>query len=148
MDSLQGGVQALIGPTLGAVFIGFAVACVVYGILMTQVFHYFRGYPLDRSLFKISVSVGSCESFACTLIPKQVIIIAYARSTYLTSFILKSFQPFGNRRSSIYWASRVLLLHRQLRAMGSAIKGFNDLVRPSIGITKRRPLNSVLGPSS
>ncbi|KAF5348604.1 hypothetical protein D9756_009579 [Leucocoprinus leucothites] len=52
--------KPLIDHTLGAVFIGFAVACVVYGILITQVFHYFRGYPLDKSLFKITVVVLVC----------------------------------------------------------------------------------------
>lgn len=56
---LAGDVQGLLGRTLGSVYIGFAVACVVYGILVTQVFHYFRGYPLDKSIFKVTVSVQS-----------------------------------------------------------------------------------------
>ncbi|KAF9472515.1 hypothetical protein BDN70DRAFT_925653 [Pholiota conissans] len=45
----------IIDNTLGAVFIGFAVACAVYGILVSQVFHYFRNYPGDKSSFKYLV---------------------------------------------------------------------------------------------
>lgn len=41
--------------TLGAVLIGFAVACVVYGILLTQTFSYFSLYPSDRPVYKILV---------------------------------------------------------------------------------------------
>ncbi|KAF9451820.1 hypothetical protein P691DRAFT_806472 [Macrolepiota fuliginosa MF-IS2] len=55
MDPLQAVIQTIIPSTLGAVFVGFAVSCVVYGILMTQVFYYFRGYPLDKPMYKISV---------------------------------------------------------------------------------------------
>ncbi|KAF9561799.1 hypothetical protein CPC08DRAFT_761879 [Agrocybe pediades] len=44
-----------IHSTLGAVFIGFALACGVYGILLSQVFSYFRNYPGDRSYFKYLV---------------------------------------------------------------------------------------------
>ena len=51
--------HSLINHTLGAVFIGFAFACVLYGILITQVFHYFRGYPLDKLIFKLTVSLDS-----------------------------------------------------------------------------------------
>jgi len=49
--------RSLINHTLGAVFIGFAFACVLYGILITQVFHYFRRYPLDKLVYKLTVSV-------------------------------------------------------------------------------------------
>ncbi|KAF8994484.1 hypothetical protein BDQ17DRAFT_1366867 [Cyathus striatus] len=41
--------------TLGAVFIGFGFACVVYGTLLTQVFYYFWRYPVDRWMFKCLV---------------------------------------------------------------------------------------------
>ncbi|RDB14778.1 hypothetical protein Hypma_016442 [Hypsizygus marmoreus] len=44
-----------IDSTLGAVFVGFAVACCVYGILVTQVFSYFWRYPQDRPHFKVLV---------------------------------------------------------------------------------------------
>jgi len=50
--------RSLINHTLGAVFIGFAFACVLYGILITQVFHYFRRYPLDKLVFKLTVSIN------------------------------------------------------------------------------------------
>lgn len=49
--------RPLINHTLGAVFIGFAFACVLYGILITQVFHYFRRYPMDKLVFKLTVSI-------------------------------------------------------------------------------------------
>lgn len=41
-----------INNTLGAVLIGFAVACCVYGILVTQIFSYFLRYPFDRPVYK------------------------------------------------------------------------------------------------
>ncbi|KDR82516.1 hypothetical protein GALMADRAFT_237853 [Galerina marginata CBS 339.88] len=44
-----------VDSTLGAVFIGFAVACMVYGMLATQMFYYFRDYPGDKPHFKILV---------------------------------------------------------------------------------------------
>jgi hypothetical protein len=46
-----------IDSTLGAVFIGFAVACGVYGILVSQIFNYFWNYPSDYAFFKLIVSV-------------------------------------------------------------------------------------------
>lgn len=49
--------RSLINHTLGAVFIGFAFACVLYGILITQIFHYFRRYPLDKLVYKLTVSI-------------------------------------------------------------------------------------------
>ncbi|KAF8994485.1 hypothetical protein BDQ17DRAFT_1095337 [Cyathus striatus] len=41
--------------TLGAVLIGFAVSCVVFGVLTTQVFVYFQRYPADKPGYKILV---------------------------------------------------------------------------------------------
>jgi len=41
--------------TLGAVFIGFAAACVIFGILTAQMFSYYRNYPGDKLLFKLLV---------------------------------------------------------------------------------------------
>ncbi|KAL5524679.1 hypothetical protein ACEPAF_9824 [Sanghuangporus sanghuang] len=43
--------------TLGAAFIGFAVATVFYGILMVQMYSYFQRYTLDRPLYKLLVAV-------------------------------------------------------------------------------------------
>ena len=48
-----------IDATLGAVFIGFAVSCVVYGILLSQTASYFKNYPGDRPIYKYLVRVSS-----------------------------------------------------------------------------------------
>lgn len=48
-----------IDNTLGAVLVGFACACCVYGILVTQVFTYFSRYPGDRPVYKFLVSTSS-----------------------------------------------------------------------------------------
>ncbi len=56
MASLPKGLN--INNTLGAVLIGFAVACCVYGILVTQVFRYFSRYPFDRPVYKGLVRVS------------------------------------------------------------------------------------------
>lgn len=53
--SAQHGSSLSVDSTLGAVFVGFAVACIVFGIVLTQIFFYFRNYPGDRPLFKITV---------------------------------------------------------------------------------------------
>lgn len=44
-----------IHSTLGAVFVGFALACGVYGVLTSQIFSYFRNYPGDKLHFKLLV---------------------------------------------------------------------------------------------
>ncbi|KAJ7699609.1 hypothetical protein B0H17DRAFT_1196228 [Mycena rosella] len=41
--------------TLGASVIGFAASCVVFGVLMTQVWTYFRRYNSDSVLYKLLV---------------------------------------------------------------------------------------------
>ncbi|PFH51226.1 hypothetical protein AMATHDRAFT_191716 [Amanita thiersii Skay4041] len=46
-----------IHSTLGALFVGYAVACCIYGILLTQIFGYFRRYPLDKPMYKIVVVI-------------------------------------------------------------------------------------------
>jgi len=48
-------VALTIDSTLGACFIGYAVACVLYGIVASQTFSYFRNYPGDKPLFKALV---------------------------------------------------------------------------------------------
>ncbi|PFH51227.1 hypothetical protein AMATHDRAFT_59512 [Amanita thiersii Skay4041] len=42
--------------TLGAMFVGFCVACVIFGVLSIQVFTYFRRFPSDRSVYKVLVA--------------------------------------------------------------------------------------------
>ncbi|EDR02355.1 uncharacterized protein LACBIDRAFT_332417 [Laccaria bicolor S238N-H82] len=54
MSSPSPEILGSIDSTLGAVFIGFALACCVYGILVSQTFSYFRNYPGDRTLFKLT----------------------------------------------------------------------------------------------
>jgi hypothetical protein len=53
--SLSPEILGSIDSSLGAVFIGFALACCVYGILVSQIFSYFRNYPGDKTLFKLTV---------------------------------------------------------------------------------------------
>ncbi|KAJ3751410.1 hypothetical protein DFH05DRAFT_1387366 [Lentinula detonsa] len=44
-----------IDNTLGALFVGFTVACCVYGILLSQIYTYLTHYPMDRSIYKLIV---------------------------------------------------------------------------------------------
>lgn len=57
MSALPSDFQAAIYKTLGAVFIGCAVACCLYGILLSQIFGYFLRYTQDKPLYKYLVSV-------------------------------------------------------------------------------------------
>ncbi|KAJ7577775.1 hypothetical protein C8J56DRAFT_1060941 [Mycena floridula] len=41
--------------TMGAVLVGSWVTCIVYGILLTQIYSYFQKYPEDRSVYKFLV---------------------------------------------------------------------------------------------
>lgn len=50
-------VDQTIDNTLGAVLVGFAVSCCVYGILITQIYMYFSRYPSDRPFYKLLVSL-------------------------------------------------------------------------------------------
>ncbi|KAG6811391.1 hypothetical protein H0H92_007635 [Tricholoma furcatifolium] len=52
MSSLGG---LTVDDTLGAVFIGFAVACCLYGVVASQVFSYFYRFPQDRPHLKLTV---------------------------------------------------------------------------------------------
>ena len=45
-----------VDSTLGAVFVGFNISCVVFGVLTTQAYVYFQRFPLDRLPYKILVS--------------------------------------------------------------------------------------------
>jgi len=42
--------------TFGAAFIGFGVSCVLLGTLSTQMYTYFRRYPLDKPFYKCLVA--------------------------------------------------------------------------------------------
>ncbi|KZT73876.1 hypothetical protein DAEQUDRAFT_761828 [Daedalea quercina L-15889] len=43
--------------TFGAAFIGFGCSCVLLGTLCSQMYHYFRRYPQDRTFYKCLVAV-------------------------------------------------------------------------------------------
>lgn len=72
-------VPITIDNTLGAVLVGFAVSCCVYGILITQIYVYFSRYPEDRLVYKFLVSptfsharLAPSESYT------QVVLLMYA----------------------------------------------------------------------
>ncbi|KAJ3907628.1 hypothetical protein F5879DRAFT_1008214 [Lentinula edodes] len=44
--------EVTIDNTLGALFVGFAMACCIYGILLSQIYTYLANYPLDRPVYK------------------------------------------------------------------------------------------------
>lgn len=44
-----------IDNTLGAILVGFAISCVVYGVLTTQIYTYFSRYPSDKAVYKFLV---------------------------------------------------------------------------------------------
>ncbi|KAJ3891392.1 hypothetical protein GG344DRAFT_65443 [Lentinula edodes] len=47
--------EVTIDNTLGALFVGFAMACCIYGILLSQIYTYLANYPLDRPVYKFIV---------------------------------------------------------------------------------------------
>lgn len=49
--------------TLGALLIGYSFACMVFGILTTQVFNYFQRFAVDSPIMKTLVSV--IEGYFC-----------------------------------------------------------------------------------
>jgi len=51
--------------TLGAVLIGFAVACILYGVLNTQIFTYFTRFDSDRPTYKLIVIIIWMLDTAC-----------------------------------------------------------------------------------
>ncbi|KAG7085326.1 hypothetical protein E1B28_002893 [Marasmius oreades] len=57
-------VSVTIDNTLGAVLVGFAVSCCIYGILFSQVFTYFSNYPEDRVVYKFLVVLLLCMETA------------------------------------------------------------------------------------
>jgi hypothetical protein len=57
MAALPSDLQGDIYKSLGAAFIGFAVACCLYGTLLSQIFDYYLRCHQDKPLYKILVSV-------------------------------------------------------------------------------------------
>ncbi|KAJ2913365.1 hypothetical protein MD484_g7047, partial [Candolleomyces efflorescens] len=109
-------IQPTIDATLGAIFLGHTVACVVYGIVVTQVFMYFRNYPGDKTWFKwvvvaILVLSTSDQAFIthilyhyCILHYADVNVLFQAKTTWslilqltagaIVGFIVKSYFAF------------------------------------------------------
>ncbi|KAI0754875.1 hypothetical protein C8Q80DRAFT_1266413 [Daedaleopsis nitida] len=65
--------------TFGAAFIGFAVSSLCLGILSTQVYSYFKRYPLDKTFYKLLVAGLWLIEFG------DQALIAHAVYTYLIS---------------------------------------------------------------
>ncbi|KAG7445532.1 uncharacterized protein BT62DRAFT_1006510 [Guyanagaster necrorhizus] len=88
-----------INTTLGAVLIGFAVACCVYGILFAQVFSYFSRFPFDRPVYKglvllILLLETTDQAFIGHVVYHYTIsnfanVLALAQGTVTWSFILQ-----------------------------------------------------------
>ena len=120
-----------IDSTLGAVFVGFALSCGVYGVLTSQIFSYFRNYPGDKLHFKLLVSIPAYMHFNGTEnklsgCGNTVSILA----TMPTHFTCpRATQIIGDRRPMLHWTSRVLLLHLQLLQPDRPAASDYDLVR-------------------
>ncbi|KAF5377942.1 hypothetical protein D9615_006750 [Tricholomella constricta] len=67
--------------TLGAASVGLSVSCIVFGILTTQVFLYFRRYPADRPFYKIIVG-----AILCLEIIDQILVIHCVYHYTVTNF--------------------------------------------------------------
>ncbi|KAF9046171.1 hypothetical protein BJ165DRAFT_1602461 [Panaeolus papilionaceus] len=107
-----------IHTSLGAVFIGFAIACGVFGILLSQMFNYFRNYPGDRTLFKCLVALililETADQFFIGHLMYYYSIVNYANPRVLIeakttwSFILQlTFGSIVGTIVKIYLAFRV-----------------------------------------
>ncbi|THU81732.1 hypothetical protein K435DRAFT_735312 [Dendrothele bispora CBS 962.96] len=56
------GLPFTVDNTLGALLVGFAASCVLFGVVGVQVFSYFRRYPQDKSIYKgMVILIGACE---------------------------------------------------------------------------------------
>jgi hypothetical protein len=73
MATLEG---VTINNTLGAILVGFAVSCVAYGILLTQIYVYFSRYPSDRPMYKYLVRAH--HFISCIPNSIKVSVVLYA----------------------------------------------------------------------
>jgi len=85
-----------IDSTLGALTVGFAIACCVYGVLATQVFSYFSRYPQDRPHFKLTVLT------LLLLETADQTFIGHLVYTYTITFYAR---PQDSIRASITWSA-------------------------------------------
>jgi len=64
--------------TLGALLVGFAVACVLWGVLNTQIIMYFTQFKSDRPMYKLLVRIFFKLGLSFLDHSIQVILIWYA----------------------------------------------------------------------
>ncbi|KAF9258572.1 hypothetical protein L218DRAFT_1080363 [Marasmius fiardii PR-910] len=106
-----------IDNTLGAVLVGFAFACCIYGILFSQVFSYFSNYPSDRLVYKFLVVLILCmETTDQALIGH--ILYFYGISNYAKIVVLL--------KAETTWS---LILQQTIGAMVGAIVKLNFALR-------------------
>ncbi|KAF8238075.1 hypothetical protein L208DRAFT_1355580 [Tricholoma matsutake] len=53
---MSSGLKLTVDSTLGAASVGFFISSVVFGVLTSQAFTYFRRYPLDKPAYKVLVA--------------------------------------------------------------------------------------------
>ncbi|PPQ72256.1 hypothetical protein CVT26_006983 [Gymnopilus dilepis] len=100
-----------VDSTLGAVFVGFNISCVVFGVLTTQAYVYFQRFPLDRLPYKILVA-----SLWCLELLDQVFI---AYSVYF--YAIKNFaNPLVILRGKIIWTLIIQIMMGNL--VGTIVK--------------------------
>jgi len=77
-----------IDSTLGALSIGFALVCAMYGIFAIQIFSYFRNYPRDKLYLKVLVVITLILETAnqCFI---GYLLYYYTISNYLNPVALK-----------------------------------------------------------
>lgn len=79
--------MGLYDETIGAAFIGFAVACVLFGVLSLQIYEYFQRYTYDRVVYKFFViSIWLLEIFHSVLSGHTVYY--YAITSYGNAFAI------------------------------------------------------------
>jgi len=84
-----------IDNTFGALLVGFAASCCLFGIVIAQVASYFSRYPADKSIYKVLVvTILICE------IADQVLV---GHLSYI--YIIKNFtNPLALVEGSVTWS--------------------------------------------
>lgn len=107
--------EIAIYKSLGAAFIGFAVSCCLYGILLSQIFAYYMRYQQDKLLYKYLVSVKSisgrrrCSSF------DKVVVLGWARLVIMPHAIENGFsQNIRDIGPNFHRACGVLVWNKEL----------------------------------
>lgn len=133
LSSIMSSVNRTIDNTLGAVLVGFAVSCFVFGILLAQMSSYYSRYPSDKLTYKFIVSSYFFGfKFGCnklTLIQglSYIARIPFSASTFLA--LTAPVQSLRACRSSFHWTYSLLLLYRELCESCGACHRGSHLVR-------------------